>query len=347
MNIYIKSFNRPLYLERCIKSIYLNVKNYKKIIILDDGTLPEYLEVLHNKYTELEIRISPGAKQKEQIIRSMISDFNQKKDMSTTKYPNISPADFWTSEIGRDSEDYCMILEDDIWFTQKLDLDLIEKNMEFNNTLNVKLIWLGNKKISGGEYKIEEVLLDDKLILQYVKPPLITKLEKSKAYNLYLKYCKRFILNKVEIYSIYQVAMAIYKKDYWLNSWKGIPKWNDERYQLKKAVDYIREAFLRGENPRFAKTEKEVLCHGFSTSVTLNGHALNKGLNCLVFNEFLNRKWLQGKINVMESYPKDFSEEYLINVLRDAGMVDEDISKWQQWKREVIKQYEDIGCENL
>ena len=38
MDIIIKSFNRPYYLDRCILSILKNVKGDFKIKIVDDGT---------------------------------------------------------------------------------------------------------------------------------------------------------------------------------------------------------------------------------------------------------------------------------------------------------------------
>lgn len=43
MQILIKSFNRPHYLERCLKSIIKHVVGYDEIVVLDDGTPDIYL----------------------------------------------------------------------------------------------------------------------------------------------------------------------------------------------------------------------------------------------------------------------------------------------------------------
>jgi len=65
LKIYIKSFNRPYYLERCIKSIYLNVIDQNlEIIVLDDGTNPKYLSLIKEKYPNVLIKESPFFEEK-------------------------------------------------------------------------------------------------------------------------------------------------------------------------------------------------------------------------------------------------------------------------------------------
>ena len=55
MDIFIKTFNRPYYLERCIISIIKNLNGIYTIKILDDGTSDECLNKLKVKYPELII----------------------------------------------------------------------------------------------------------------------------------------------------------------------------------------------------------------------------------------------------------------------------------------------------
>ncbi len=43
VDIVIKSFTRPYYLERCLYSIYKFAVGDFRVQVLDDGTLPEYL----------------------------------------------------------------------------------------------------------------------------------------------------------------------------------------------------------------------------------------------------------------------------------------------------------------
>ena len=56
MDLLIKSFNRPYYLDRCIQSIYLNIHdNNFNIIVLDDGTPKKYLDKLLEKFPSITI----------------------------------------------------------------------------------------------------------------------------------------------------------------------------------------------------------------------------------------------------------------------------------------------------
>ena len=56
MDILIKSFNRPYYLDRCIESIKKFAQNQDfKITILDDGTPQKYLDKIQQKHSEITI----------------------------------------------------------------------------------------------------------------------------------------------------------------------------------------------------------------------------------------------------------------------------------------------------
>ena len=58
MDILIKSFDRPYYLDRCLKSIEMFVQGDYSIKILDDGTPPAYLEKILLKYPLVQIERS-------------------------------------------------------------------------------------------------------------------------------------------------------------------------------------------------------------------------------------------------------------------------------------------------
>ncbi len=57
-DIFIKSFNRPYYLDRCLQSTMKYVSGDFRIVVLDDGTPEKYLEKIKSKYPEIEIRVS-------------------------------------------------------------------------------------------------------------------------------------------------------------------------------------------------------------------------------------------------------------------------------------------------
>ena len=46
MDIVIKSFRRPFYLDRLLFSIYKHCRNFDKILISDGGTDEKYIEKL-------------------------------------------------------------------------------------------------------------------------------------------------------------------------------------------------------------------------------------------------------------------------------------------------------------
>ena len=49
VNIFIKSFNRPYYLDRCLQSIENFVEGDFWVKVLDDGTPEKYLKKIKNR----------------------------------------------------------------------------------------------------------------------------------------------------------------------------------------------------------------------------------------------------------------------------------------------------------
>ena len=136
MDILIKSFNRPYYLDRCLQSIYMNCLGSDfKIKILDDGTPEQYLLKIKHKFPEVI------------LLKSNFYELKSKSCNLGLK-PEIMdiPIDFWIESAAKAS-DYLLIIEDDIWFTEKVDLDKIGTDMIQNKSVFTKLFWLGNPKL--------------------------------------------------------------------------------------------------------------------------------------------------------------------------------------------------------
>ena len=55
VNIFIKSFNRPFYLDRCLQSIENFVEGDFCVKVLDDGTPETYLSKIKEKHPKIEI----------------------------------------------------------------------------------------------------------------------------------------------------------------------------------------------------------------------------------------------------------------------------------------------------
>ena len=143
INIYIKSFNRPFYLDRCIRSVKFNVRNYGKIIILDDGTEQKFINRLMKTHPDVEFRSSGADDGKMALLRE------EKFAAIEQSYP--SAIKFWTDEVAKDGSDYVFILEDDAWVCRQIDLQALasarlsgKKTLEHRANTGVLLIYAPN-----------------------------------------------------------------------------------------------------------------------------------------------------------------------------------------------------------
>ena len=69
MDIIIKSFNRPFYLDRCLYSIQKFVEGDYTITVLDDGTPEKYLTKIKTKYPSIKIVRSENYDEKTEAIQ--------------------------------------------------------------------------------------------------------------------------------------------------------------------------------------------------------------------------------------------------------------------------------------
>jgi glycosyltransferase involved in cell wall biosynthesis len=89
MDILIKSYNRPYYLDRCLQSLYLNCKGYNFTIkVLDDGTPDKYLNKIQKLYPEIII-----LKSEHHNVKSRFCEQGTKPENM------IIPIDFWISSV--------------------------------------------------------------------------------------------------------------------------------------------------------------------------------------------------------------------------------------------------------
>ena len=70
VNIFIKSFNRPFYLDRCLQSIENFVEGDFCVKVLDDGTPETYLSKIKEKHPKIEIITSENYQNKIAAIGS-------------------------------------------------------------------------------------------------------------------------------------------------------------------------------------------------------------------------------------------------------------------------------------
>ena len=143
MDIIIKSFNRPYYLERCLRSIYQYAQGSFRIKVLDDGTPPEYLARIKELFPDVTIFKSPLYEAKVAALQAHVAN-------ERTFDQRTIPTGLWIEHIAAGSPIF-LLLEDDIWLTGPLQLTEIQRDMEAQHLDMVKISWLGNNDVITGQ----------------------------------------------------------------------------------------------------------------------------------------------------------------------------------------------------
>ncbi|TWP26698.1 glycosyltransferase family 2 protein [Apibacter muscae] len=339
MDILIKSFNRPFYLDRCIQSIYLNVKGDFNLKVLDDGTPNKYLEKIQNKYPKIKIFTSKNYKEKTEAIEE---NLKSGKDINGFKIPT----DLWIDTVKKSSQ-YFFITEDDVWFTREIDLNSLEQSMQLEKIYLLKLGWLGN-----ATYKDNCIIkaLNAEIIATkpqlYTAPNFIMKaLFKNKFKCFSLLYRMGWVDHNTigKYWILNSMLMGIYHRDYWLSIWQDANGRVNEIHQLINATNFYRK---NKKNENFiAHLNQEALKTTFISSATNSYHKYEVDFDVNRFNYILNESWYDDKFNSFDNYPKDFSYEVISNLLLEANHPKARFAEWKKWSDLFKAQYKQQGCE--
>lgn len=333
MDIVIKSFNRPYYLDRCLFSIYKHVIGFNdRIYILDDGTPQKYLDRLKEKYPAIIIKKSNFYDKKVSFIEQGI----QPKDY-------VIPTDLW-SEIIDFVSDYFILIEDDIWFIDDLNSSELVVEMKSNNTQITKLFWLGNDELN------QNIEVEKIQNIELLKPSLFT--QNPFIYNLIFRKnyfeIHRRILAKLGIYTfnrhmayytIYGVAGTVLNKNFYSNLWKNSQNRVEETLQIWNALKF----YKKNKNSTFAKYKHEILKTGFQSSAT-NQHKehFDGNIDMFQFNKIINEAWFKDQFNSIIDLPVDINSNEIKNILNKEGSINSDL--WISWVTSFKSQYNAIGC---
>lgn len=337
MDILIKSYNRPYYLDRCLFSIEKYVQNNTgDIVVLDDGTPQVYLDKIQEKYPFVIIKKSEFYNEKIQYTAS-------------GKRPEIYkiPIEFWLKSAS-DASDNFILIEDDTWFVSAINLNAIAEEITLNNVAMTKLYWIGNPIINQNK---QEVNLENIVLL---KPRLLTTF--PAIYNFVFYKFDKFKIRKtlrllkihtqkkhLAYYTIYAVAGMIFNKNYFLSLWNNHQNKIDEGLQLYNAVKTFKNS---KETLKYARLKNEILKTGFISSAT-NEHKENfsGNVDMFYFNKILNDAWLSNSFDSIHSLPNDIKEEDVIDVLNASKQNTSLIQNWINWRNYFKQKYIAIGCE--
>ena len=334
MDILIKSFNRPYYLDRCIQSIYLNSQNSEfKITVLDDGTPQKYLDKLLEKHPKIK------------IVKSDLYDEKSKAIQNNTNVDSKIPIKLWISEAKKASN-YFVLIEDDFWFTTPFNLKKFRLNLEADKILMLKLCWLGNSKLLPKNSLPINNLYNNYSPNLYTQNPflfnLIFRLDRfkiRKILTLLNIYSEERLIN---YYTVYATSGAIFKKKYFLNLWKNHKNSVDEGLQLLNAVKFINK---KKKSSNFGFSNNEIMKTGFLSSASNQNKAYeNCAIDMFAFNKIINDFWFSNDFDAMENYPNDLNSDKIITLLKKSNTVLATFSEWQKWVQEFKNQYTSFGC---
>jgi glycosyltransferase involved in cell wall biosynthesis len=333
MDILIKSFNRPFYLDRCLRSVYEQVSGSFRVLVLDDGTPPRYLARIQKKYPNVIISRSPHYLAKVEAIEAHISGirpFNQK----------LIPIAFWVEKVEQATE-YFLLLEDDIWLTDKLNLSSISQTMMTEGLVMVKLYWYNNSLLNSGRIvplsnEVEEVVphipLSTRTIFlnDFKVRSVLYRLGLFKVYNDFKLW--------LPLYTFYSVASAIFCREYWLTLWPAEQAHVNEANQLRAAVTYHRQ-----RRSRVAKTTKEYTRDSHTSSATNTYVDVN--LDPFILSHILNEAWLNDEFDSYTDFPADFSPAAIKPILDAAADKRATYGEWMRWAERRKAQYRVLGCQ--
>ncbi|MFI0431011.1 glycosyltransferase family 2 protein [Mariniflexile sp. HMF6888] len=330
MDILIKSFNRVYYLNRCLYSISVHLKNFSgSIYVLDDGTPKIYLDRIQSKYPKIIILKSDDYELKSKLIETQ-----------NYQLPNTIPSNLWYKSAVNIS-DYFIVLEDDMWFTKAIDVANLLTICKKENIALLKLFWVGNKNVIGDVTvkTLSDVILY-KPVIQFNNPTVFKYIyaKHNRLWRKLLGVLNLYSSNKeVRYYTIYSVAGAIFKKDYYLSIWKNSKTLVNEKQQLTNAIKY------RNENkPNFGRIETEVLKTGFMSSAFLKYKYSE--FSIFNFNFTINEHWLKNDLLFCDNLELDLDKNELIKILKLYNKTNRYINEWQNWVDKFKEEYQKIGC---
>lgn len=334
-DIFIKSFNRPFYLDRCLQSIESFVQGSYSVKILDDGTPEKYLIKIKEKYTEIEIVTSENYQKKTLAIE---------ENLKTGKEINgfQIPTKLWT-DAAKNASEYFIMTEDDVWFTEKINVDDLQKNCKKHHISLLKLGWLGNYKddkfvgISEITEDINRIQPKDLLLF----PDWINDLffyNKLKFFTILYKLGIADNFTKRKYWVLNSILMGFWQKDYWLYIWKDANGKVDEKQQLRNAAGFYRK---HRKNPNLiSRLKTEILKTTFQSSATGSYHEYGFDFDVNLFNHLINECWLKGDFDAMQNFPEDFSMAFFEKFLNEKI----DQTAFRNWAEKFKSQYGELGC---
>ncbi|MBM3599243.1 MAG: hypothetical protein FJX35_13555 [Alphaproteobacteria bacterium] len=313
MNIYIKTFNRPFYLDRCLASLKQHALNRGEIRVMDDGTLDRYRRRLAERHPDVVFLRSNADDEKFALLKQ------QRFDEIRQRYDD--PAAFWVRVARAEPDDYLMVMEDDTWLVEAIDLAHVGSVLKRSNAALLRLHW--HMLTTGRERVYYQEPLAPDLTIDFFMPDFRVNPE-TKAVNIY------------DLFMIWQSSMAVYRRDFYIHCQDKVDHYMNENWQVKRAAEWMM-SFPKDSRPRFAKTSRAVVHQGWIVPARSEPSYYQVGLIQHLYMECLNEAWYDGRLDPAASLPLDFSEDYIVGLLR-RDLDDAAVQQWRKWRDDYVKQ---------
>ena len=301
VSILVKSFNRPYYLDRCLRSIYEHVTGDFTITVLDDGTPPAYLAEITRRYPQVQIERS-------ELYEAKVAQLEAHAAGGPAFSLRSIPTKLWIAGVEAATPIFCL-LEDDIWITQPVNLSQMADYMQSRQVVMTKFYWGGN--------------------MNTFQAHLGERSHGVQEYTLSLPagpewWLRALLLNRFKLHSVLHRLGLAKEGIYFLNLWSAGQQQADEVHQLARALRWTRQRLSR-----FAKSDVELTQTSFISSATNTFKEVE--FDVIAANHYLNQAWLNGRFDVMQNYPRDFNPEALQFVFDEANDPRCTYANWLRW----------------
>ena len=291
--VIIKSSRRPWALERLLGSLGQHLKSieFPDVTIVDDRTDPQHLKLLQERFPW--VRFGDP------------SDWSVSHKSSTLPY-----VEAWRRAVSSCNEPYVLILEDDQWLCQDLDLDEALRAIEFNSALSLNMS-SGLKDLSAVEsfvlnnspyVGILPKTLSDRNLASLIRSPFVkmvtapTPLPRKVSAGLMLIWPSLFRQLWRSLASVNPMAGVIYDKNHWLHLWSGQIPWINENLMISRTISRLRESGF----PRNAvlQSNENLFKTSFVSTASLT---LGTGVDWPAINNEISQIWYSGQLQIPES----------------------------------------------
>lgn len=324
-NIYIKCFNRPLYLERCIRSIKMNVTNYGSIVLLNDGIGEPFLSKILNDHPDVQVRQS--LKVEAGILASPPNDLHIERKKHFRDLDYLDPVRFWTETVAEDEGDFIFLLEEDAWLIGQFDLQELTGWMRKNRAIAFAM-WYGTQ---------------DEATFAQADP----------AFSVYRDVELRSLREKigdldswhdwVEGYRVFPLAGSVIKKEYFLAGYHGVRHWADELHLMRNV---LRIWSLIGQEPGIASAymPSGIVWHTRNTTSRPDAGGCRAPIDVNLYNDAMSRAWHQGRIDPMADYPEEIPTDHIEAGIAD-GIDPGQARDWLVWREFYRRKFPHLGGE--